>query len=310
MLYNDYSRWGKRKSEFVSKTEEWHWWHSLKTTLEMIKFEHSIFALPFAIIGALLAAGGWPSGRQMLWIVVAMVGARSAAMSFNRLIDRNIDAQNPRTANRALPAGALSVNFVVAFAVFSSGVLIFSAYQLNRLAFLLSPVALVVLIIYSYTKRFTILSHLVLGLCLGIAPAAAWIAVRGELSPSILLLTGAVTLWTAGFDVLYACQDREFDILYGLHSVPQRWGIGRALQISSALHLLMFVFLLWLAMAEHLGWISYTGLLIVGLLLLYEHRLVKPSDLSKLDAAFFTMNGWIGILLLLFWGSDILLRSL
>ena len=276
----------------------------------MIKFEHSIFALPFAIIGALLAAGGWPNGRQMLWIVVAMVGARSAAMSFNRLIDRNIDAQNPRTANRALPAGALSVNFVVAFAVFSSGVLIFSAYQLNRLAFLLSPVALVVLIIYSYTKRFTILSHLVLGLCLGIAPAAAWIAVRGELSPSILLLTGAVTLWTAGFDVLYACQDREFDILYGLHSVPQRWGIGRALQISSALHLLMFVFLLWLAMAEHLGWISYTGLLIVGLLLLYEHRLVKPSDLSKLDAAFFTMNGWIGILLLLFWGSDILLRSL
>ena len=294
----------------MRKREEWNWWHSLKTTLEMIKFEHSIFALPFAIIGALLAAGGWPNGRQMLWIVVAMVGARSAAMSFNRLIDRNIDAQNPRTANRALPAGALSVNFVVAFAVFSSGVLIFSAYQLNRLAFLLSPVALVVLIIYSYTKRFTILSHLVLGLCLGIAPAAAWIAVRGELSPSILLLTGAVTLWTAGFDVLYACQDREFDILYGLHSVPQRWGIGRALQISSALHLLMFVFLLWLAMAEHLGWISYTGLLIVGLLLLYEHRLVKPSDLSKLDAAFFTMNGWIGILLLLFWGSDILLRSL
>lgn len=295
---------------FVSKTAEWKVWHSLKTTLEMIKFEHSIFALPFALIGALLAAGGWPSGRQMSWIVVAMVGARSAAMSFNRLIDRHIDAQNPRTANRALPAGALSVNFVVAFAVFSSGVLIYSAYQLNRLSFLLSPVALAVLVLYSYTKRFTFLSHFVLGFCLGIAPAAAWIAVRGELSPSILLLTGAVTLWTAGFDVLYACQDREFDIQHGLHSVPQRWGIRRALQISSALHLLMFGLLAWLAVAENLGWISYTGLMIVGLLLMYEHRLVKPSDLSKLNAAFFTLNGWIGVLLLLFWGGDILLRSL
>ena len=283
-------------------------WRRLRITAEMIKFEHSVFALPFALLGALLAARGWPTARQLLWIVVAMVGARSAAMSFNRLIDRGIDAANPRTASRALPTGALSVGFVYAFAAASSVLLIVAAYQLNPLSFALSPAALVVLFVYSYTKRFTVFSHIVLGFCLGMAPAAAWIAVRGSLDPRILLLTAAVTLWTAGFDILYACQDIDFDRGAGLHSVPQRWGIARALEVSSAMHIVMVLLLAWLAWASGLGWISLTGLAITAALLVYEHRLVKPSDLSRLNAAFFTTNGWIGILLLLFWGTDIVLR--
>lgn len=281
----------------------------LRVTAEMIKFEHSVFALPFAMLGALLAARGWPSGRQLLWIVIAMVGARSAAMSFNRLIDRHIDAANPRTADRALPAGDLSVSFVAAFAAASSAILILAAWQLNPLALRLSPVALAILFVYSYTKRFTLWSHIVLGFCLGMAPAAAWIAVRGTLEPPILLLTAAVTLWTAGFDILYACQDVEFDRRYGLHSVPQRWGVRRALQISSLLHIVMLLLLLWLAWASRLGWLSWMGLAAVAALLFYEHRLVKPHDLSRLNAAFFTTNGWIGILLLLFWGADIVVSG-
>jgi 4-hydroxybenzoate polyprenyltransferase len=284
-------------------------WGKLCVTAEMIKFEHSVFALPFALLGALLAARGWPAARQLLWIVVAMAGARSAAMSFNRLIDRSIDAANPRTASRALPTGALSVGFVYAFAAASSVLLILAAYQLNPLSFALSPVALAVLFVYSYTKRFTIFSHIVLGFCLGMAPAAAWIAVRGSLDPRILLLTAAVTLWTAGFDILYACQDIDFDRGAGLHSVPQRWGIARALEVSSAMHIVMVLLLVWLAWASGLGWISLTGLAITAALLVYEHRLVKPSDLSRLNAAFFTTNGWIGILLLLFWGIDIVLHG-
>ncbi len=284
-------------------------WRSLRVTAEMIRLEHSIFALPFALLGALLAARGWPTRHQVLWIVVAMVGARSAAMSFNRLIDRRLDAGNPRTATRALPTGALSVRFVILFALASSGVLVYAAYQLNPLSFQLSPLALAVLFVYSYTKRFTVLSHIVLGFCLGMAPAAAWIAVRGSLEPSILLLTAAVTLWTAGFDILYACQDVEFDHGAGLHSVPQRWGIRRALQVSSALHLVMVLLLLWLAWIAGLGWISGTGLALAAALLVYEHQLVKPTDLSRLNAAFFNTNGWIGVLLLLFWGFDIVLHS-
>jgi 4-hydroxybenzoate polyprenyltransferase len=274
----------------------------------MIKFEHSVFALPFALLGALLAARGWPTAHQLFWIVVAMIGARSAAMSFNRLIDRKIDADNPRTANRALPAGTLSVGFVTLFATASSAVLVFAAYQLNTLAFQLSPLALVVLFVYSYTKRFTVLSHVVLGFCLGMAPAAAWIAVRGSLDLSILLLTGAVTLWTAGFDILYACQDVEFDRRIGLHSVPQRWGVARALKVSAGLHCVMVLLLLWLAWAAALGWLSLLGLGITAGLLIYEHQLVRPGDLSRLNAAFFDTNGWIGVLLLVFWGADILLR--
>lgn len=274
----------------------------------MIKIEHSVFALPFALMGALLAARGLPTIRQLGWIVIAMVGARSAAMSFNRIIDRHIDLQNPRTAGRALPAGALSVRFAVSFALVSCAVLIGAAYELNSLAFRLSPVALAILIAYSYTKRFTIFSHIVLGFCLGIAPAAAWIAVRGSLSISVLLLTAAVTLWTAGFDIIYACQDIDFDRQAGLFSVPRRWGVGRALQVSSILHLLMAALLLWLAVVEHLGWLSFLGIGVAGLLLMYEHSLVKPNDLSRLNAAFFNTNGWIGILLLLFWGIDIVVH--
>ena len=281
---------------------------SFRTTLEMIKIEHSVFALPFALMGALLAARGLPTARHLLWIVVAMVGARSAAMSFNRIIDRHIDLQNPRTAARALPAGTLSVRFAVSFAMVSCAVLIVAAYELNPLAFRLSPVALAILIAYSYTKRFTIFSHIVLGFCLGIAPAAAWIAVRGSLSRSVLLLTAAVTLWTAGFDIIYACQDIDFDRQAGLFSVPRRWGIGRALQLSSILHVLMAGFLLWLAVVEHLGWLSFLGIGVASLLLIYEHSLVKPNDLSRLNAAFFNTNGWIGILLLIFWGADIVMR--
>lgn len=281
----------------------------LRITGEMIKVEHSVFALPFALLGALLAARGWPTGPQLFWIVVAMVGARSAAMSFNRLIDRRIDADNPRTASRALPTGVLSVSFVGAFATASAAILVFAAYQLNPLAFQLSPIALAVLFVYSYTKRFTILSHIVLGFCLGMAPAAAWIAVRGSLDPSILLLTAAVTLWTAGFDILYACQDVEFDRRTGLHSVPQRWGVARALQVSSALHVVMVLLLLWLSWIAELGWISLAGLVITAGLLFYEHQLVKPNDLSRLNAAFFNTNGWIGILLLLIWGFDIVVRG-
>jgi 4-hydroxybenzoate polyprenyltransferase len=281
-------------------------WQSLRTTLEMIKVEHSVFALPFALIGALLAARGLPSGHQIFWIVVAMIGARSAAMSFNRLVDRRIDAANPRTAQRALPAGLLSVQFVVLFTIAAAALLIFAAAQLNRLAFLLSPLALAIVFAYSYTKRFTLLSHLVLGFCLGIAPAAAWIAVRGTLDPTILLLTGAVTLWTAGFDVLYACQDIDFDVRAGLHSIPRRWGVAAALRTAMVFHVAMLALLLWLALASQLGWLALLGLAIVAGLLVYEHTLVKPHDLSRLDAAFFTTNGWVGVLLLVFWGADIL----
>jgi 4-hydroxybenzoate polyprenyltransferase len=281
-------------------------WQSLLVTLEMIKVEHSVFALPFALIGAMLAADGLPTGRQIFWIVVAMVGARSAAMSFNRLVDRRIDAANPRTQSRALPAGLLTVPFVALFTIISSLVLVFAAFQLNWLSFMLSPLALAIVFAYSYMKRYTLLSHLVLGFCLGVAPAAAWIAVRGSLEWKILMLTGAVTLWTAGFDVLYACQDAEFDRRAGLHSIPQRWGIAAALQVAKVFHLLMLALLLWLAVAAHLGWLALLGIAVVALLLIYEHTLVKPEDLSKLDAAFFTTNGWIGVLLLLFWGADIL----
>ena len=281
-------------------------WQSLRTTLEMIKVEHSVFALPFALIGALLAARGLPTWHQLFWIVMAMIGARSAAMSFNRLVDRRIDAANPRTSGRALPAGLLSLEFVVLFTVASSALLIFAAAQLNQLAFLLSPLALIIVFAYSYMKRFTLLSHLVLGFCLGIAPAAAWIAVRGTLDPVILLLTGAVTLWTAGFDVLYACQDADFDRRAGLHSIPQRLGIAAALRMAMLLHALMLIMLLWLALVSQLGPLALLGLAVVAALLVYEHTLVKPHDLSKLDAAFFTTNGWIGVLLLAFWGADIL----
>ena len=274
----------------------------------MIKWEHSVFALPFALCGAMLAAGGIPAGHQLLWIVVAMVAARSAAMAFNRLADATIDAANPRTQMRALPAGTLSRQFVALFTLVACVVFIFAASRLNHLALLLSPVALAVLLSYSYTKRFTRWSHLVLGFALGIAPAAAWIAVRGSLDPRILILTAAVTFWVGGFDVLYACQDYDFDRNYGLHSVPRYIGIPKALMFARLLHLAMIGLLVWLIVAFHLGWLAFVGIAAVALLLGYEHSLVSQDDLSKLNAAFFTMNGVISVLFFVFVALDLLMR--
>ncbi len=283
--------------------------HNLRVTLEMIKWEHSIFALPFALCGAMLAAGGFPSPHQLLWIIVAMVAARSAAMAFNRWADAAIDAANPRTSSRALPAGNLSAAFVVTFVVVSSAIFILAASQLNRLTLLLSPVALAVLLLYSYTKRVTRWSHLVLGFALGIAPAAAWIAVRGALDPRILLLTAAVTFWVGGFDVLYACQDFDFDCQAGLHSVPRYFGIPAALWVARAFHLIMVLLLVALLISFGLGLWAGVGVLAVIVLLIYEHSLVRADDLSRLNAAFFTMNGVISVLFFVFVAADVLHRK-
>ena len=279
-----------------------------RITLEMIKWEHSVFALPFALCGAMLAARGVPTLHQLLWIVVAMVSARSAAMAFNRLADASLDAANPRTQARALPAGELTPNFVRNFVGLSSVVFVIAAFELNRLAFLLSPVALAIILLYSYTKRWTRWSHLVLGFALGIAPAAAWIAVRGSLDSRILLLTAAVTFWVAGFDVLYACQDYAFDEQAGLHSIPRYSGIARSLWIARSLHLIMLVLLALLIFAFGLGPLSTIGVAAVFLLLGYEHSLVSKDDLSKLNAAFFTMNGVIAVVFFIFLALDLTLH--
>jgi len=274
----------------------------------MIKWEHSIFALPFALCGAMLAAGGLPTAAQLGWIVVCMVSARSAAMAFNRLADARIDAANPRTAARAIPAGVLSQRFVAAFVIISCVIFVAAAAQLNRLTFFLSPVALCVILLYSYTKRFTRWSHIVLGFALGIAPAAAWIAVRGSLDSRILLLTAAVTFWVGGFDVLYACQDVDFDRAHCLNSVPQAWGVPRALWLARLLHMAMLGLLIALVLAFGLGKIAFAGVAAVALLLAYEHSLVSARDLSRLNAAFFTMNGVISVVFFVFVAADLLLR--
>jgi 4-hydroxybenzoate polyprenyltransferase len=283
--------------------------HNLRVTLEMIKWEHSVFALPFALCGAMLAAGGIPTVHQLVWIIVAMVAARSAAMAFNRLADASIDAANPRTRTRALPARQLTPMFVATFVVVTSAIFIFAAAQLNRLSLLLSPVALTVLLLYSYTKRVTRWSHLVLGFALGIAPAAAWIAIRGSLDPRVLLLTAAVTFWVGGFDVLYACQDFDFDRDAGLHSIPRYFGVRTSLWIARSFHLAMVGLLVALLLVFGLGKLAACGVLAVVLLLLYEHSLVKADDLSKLNAAFFTMNGIISVLFFVFVAGDLLLRK-
>ncbi|HUJ40872.1 MAG TPA: UbiA-like polyprenyltransferase [Candidatus Acidoferrales bacterium] len=279
----------------------------LRTTLEMIKFEHSVFALPFALTGALLAARyagpGWPAWRQIGWIVVAMVGARSAAMTMNRIADLEYDRRNPRTAGRALVTGALTLRFAWVFALLSAAVLVFAAWELNRLAFLLSPVALGALFLYSYTKRFTMYSHVVLGLCLGMAPAAAWIAVTGSLDRRMVVLCAAVTLWVAGFDVLYALQDVDFDRRAGLHSIPEKFGVARALLVARTMHAGVVVLLGWLAWSFGLAWPAWAGVAAVAGLLVYEQSLVAPDDLSRLDAAFFTTNGFISILFFVSWGT-------
>jgi 4-hydroxybenzoate polyprenyltransferase len=283
-----------------------------RLTLEMIKFEHSVFALPFAGTAALLAArdSGYATGElawKLAWIVVAMVAARSTAMAFNRIVDADIDARNPRTRSRHIPVGLLSKTFAWAFVGGSMLVFLLAARELNPLCFRLAPVALAVVLFYSYTKRFTSLSHLVLGLSLGIAPAAAWIAVRGSLDPRILWLTAAVMLWTAGFDIIYSCQDYEFDVEEGLFSYPRHFGIGRSLWISRGFHVAMLGCLLALACTFRLGAVSLAGVAAVAALLIYEHRLVKADDLSRVNAAFFVVNGYVSVLFFLFWAADILL---
>ncbi len=281
---------------------------SLKITLEMIKIEHTLFALPFAFLGAVLAARGLPEWDRILWIVVAMVGARSAAMAFNRLVDREFDAANPRTKMRAIPAGLLSVRFVIVFTIASSLLFFLAAYMLNRLTLILSPIALTSVLFYSYTKRFTSLSHLALGWCLSIAPTGAWIAVRGSIdSPTPLLLSLAVMLWTAGFDIIYACQDRDFDAQTGLHSIPGRFGVARALWVSRGLHAMMFAALVWIYFLSGLHWIGLLGIIGTAGLLIYQHRLVRADDLSRLNMAFFTTNAYVSMILFATIAADIFL---
>ena len=286
----------------------------LRRTLDMIKFEHSVFALPFALTGALLA---WRDadfsiaglGAKLLWIIVAMVAARSAAMAFNRLLDQRIDAANPRTAMRHLPAGQLSREFAWGFTIISVAVFFLAAWMLNPLCLMLSPIALATVLGYSYTKRLTSLSHLVLGFALGIAPAAAWIAIRGTLDARILWLTAAVTLWTAGFDIIYSCQDFEFDRRTGLNSIPARLGIPNALIVSRVLHIAMLLCLTELALSFGLGGIAMAGVATVAALLLYEHSLVHADDLSHINAAFFTVNGFVSVAFFLFWTADVFWRK-
>jgi 4-hydroxybenzoate polyprenyltransferase len=283
-------------------------WKSTVVTLEMIKWEHSVFALPFALTGAVLAAGGWPTLRVLGWIVVCMVAARSAAMAFNRLVDAQLDAANPRTAMRALPAGTLNSGFVGGFVLVSVTVFVLGAAMLNRLTLELAPVALVVVLVYSYMKRVTRWSHLVLGLALGIAPTAAWIAVRGTLDARIVVLTMAVLLWVGGFDVLYACQDFEHDRTVGLHSVPQAFGITPAFWIARAMHVGMLGMLCWVMVLFGLGKIAVVGVVVVAALLLYEHLIISPGDMRRMNAAFFTLNGVISVVFFGFVAADILMR--
>ena len=285
-------------------------WKRLRLTLDMIKFEHSVFALPFALTGALLAfrEGGFVAteiGGKLAWIIVAMVGARSAAMAFNRLVDATIDGRNPRTKMRHLPAGMLSRGFSWGFVAASAILFFVAAAALNPLCLMLAPLALGIVFFYSFTKRFTSFSHLVLGFSLGIAPAAAWIAVRGSLDPRILWLTAAVTFWTAGFDVIYSCQDFDFDHAEGLFSVPRVLGISGALRVAQMLHVLMILCLLALVYSLHLGVLALAGVAAIVTLLIYEHSLVKADDLSRVNAAFFTMNGYVSVLFLVFWAADI-----
>ncbi len=284
------------------------WLKKTRITLEMIKWEHSIFALPFALTAVVLAAGGLPAWRTLFWILVAMVSARSCAMAFNRWADAELDAANPRTKIRAIPAGLLSRRFVLGFTVVMGLVFILASAQLNRLTLYLSPMVLIVLLSYSYMKRFTRWSHLILGLALGLAPSAAWIAVRGELDPRILVLTAAVTLWVAGFDVLYACQDFDHDCAAGLYSLPQAMGIPTAFWAARGMHLTMLCLLAWFGHLFGFGFAGWLGIAAAALLLAYEHSLVSPSDLRRLNAAFFTMNGVIATVFLAFVATDVWLR--
>lgn len=283
-------------------------WKSTRLTLEMIKWEHSVFALPFALTGAVLAARGWPQGRILFWIVVCMVSARSAAMAFNRLADAGLDAANPRTAMRALPAGLLQRGFVAGFTAVSAAIFLLGAAMLNRLTLILALPTLAVLLAYSYMKRVTRWSHLVLGLALGIAPSAAWIAVRGSLDWRITVLSLAVLLWVGGFDVLYACQDFEHDRTVGLNSVPQAFGLEAAFWVARTMHMGMLALLLWLVRLFGLGPIAFAGVAVVAALLLYEHSIVSPRDLRRMNAAFFTLNGVISVAFFGFFAAAVFLH--
>jgi 4-hydroxybenzoate polyprenyltransferase len=277
----------------------------------MIKIEHTLFALPFAFLGAVLAADGIPSLRQIAWITLAMVGARSAAMAFNRIVDSEYDARNPRTRSRAIPAGILSPAFVWVFTAVSAALFFLAAAMLNKLTLVLSPIALGSILLYSFTKRWTVLSHVVLGWCLAIAPTAAWIAVRGAIdSPVPLLLSLLVLLWTAGFDVLYACQDYDFDVQEGLFSMPKRFGVARSLCVARLLHVQAFAALLALYWVTGLGPFALVGVIATGALLIYQHHLVRADDLSRLNAAFFTTNAFVSVILFLTFGGAALLRTL
>ncbi len=269
-------------------------------TLSMVKFSHSVFALPFALMGAWLASGGLPRWRSLGLIVVAAVAARTAAMAFNRLVDRDIDADNPRTAVRELPSGALSPSYVAGLVVVSSAVFVLAAYLLNPLSAALSPLVLLVLLGYSLVKRFSSLVHFVLGIALGLAPLGAWIAVRGNFEGDLaipLLLFGAVWTWVAGFDLIYSCQDAAFDASRGLHSLPAKLGIGRALVVSRLLHVATVLALVALGVRADLGAVYFGAAALAALLLVWEQSLVKADDLSRVDVAFFTVNGWVGIAL-------------
>jgi len=286
-------------------------WHKLKTTLAMIKFEHTLFALPFAFLGAVLAANGLPTVWQIGWITAAMFGARSAAMSFNRIIDRRFDAENPRTAMRELPSGKLSVKFAWAFFAASVALFLFAAYSLNWLTFALSPVALLSISGYSYAKRFTAWAHLILGWALAISPTAAWIAVRGAFDSEVpLLLSLLVMMWTAGFDVMYACQDFEFDRKAGLRSIPARFGIKNSLNIARIFHFQAFIVLVLLHFVTGLGWLALIGVISVGALMIYQHTLVKPNDLSRMNQAFFTTNAFVSIILFVTFGGAVFASKL
>ncbi len=276
--------------------------------LEMIKFSHTIFALPFALTGALLAAGGLPSLRQTLWIVLAMVGARTAAMAMNRLIDAEIDASNPRTAVRAIPAGLIGKGLTLFFIIAATALMMFAARMLGPLCLKLSPLALFFLLLYSYCKRFTALAHVVLGICLAAAPIGAWIAIRGTIELPALVLGGVVLFWVAGFDILYALQDLEFDRSAGLHSIPVLLGINGSLWAARLFHLIMIGLLFTLLNIMHLGALFLAGILAAIAMLLYEHWLLKDGDLTKMDAAFFNMNGYISVAIVLFTAADVLTR--
>lgn len=276
--------------------------------LEMIKFSHTIFALPFALTGALLAARGLPSLYQTGWIILAMVGARTAAMAMNRLIDAEIDARNPRTTVRAIPAGLISKGLTLFFIVAAIALMLLAAHMLNPLCLKLAPVALFFLLLYSYCKRFTALAHIVLGICLAAAPVGAWVAIRGVIELPPLILGCAVLFWVAGFDILYALQDLEFDRSAGLHSIPVLLGVNGSLWTARVFHLLMITLLLALYGVMQLGAMFLAGILAALSMLLYEHWLLKDGNLEKLDAAFFNVNGYISVAIVIFTAADILLR--